>query len=336
MAAATTLPTVSEPLPIYKLAQKYLVYDADTAAYLRREHNICGVLIGGLPQSPQQNVFLGLPLELMPEEARLLVQKGVAHVVDDVATHKRAFLGNVLGLEERKAYQAALRKQGLGAAMEQKNRADDRKKAALAKKTGAGDWNDIPEDMLKPPRERKRDKSRAKSPAKTPNGSEEESLFAPTTDSVSSGPSTSASTTATTPEPEPFVITPATSYPPLQASATPANESGTVTEALPSYPLFKHLHDQGYFLSPGLRFGCQFVAYPGDPLRFHSHFLCNGMDWDQEFDLLDLVGGGRLGTGVKKGFLIGGSAEGSNAAEDGESGNGKGDVRSFCIEWGGL
>ena len=88
--------------------------------------------------------------------------------------------------------------------MEQKNRADDRKKAALARKTGTGDWNDIPEDMLKPPRERKRDKSRAKSPVKSPN-EDEETLFAPPTDSVSSGPSTNVSTAATTPEPEPFV-----------------------------------------------------------------------------------------------------------------------------------
>ena len=95
-------------------------------------------------------------------------------------------------------------------------------------------------------------------------------------------------------------------------------------------------------MAPGLRFGCQYMAYPGDPLRFHSHFLCNGMDWDQEFDLQDLVGGGRLGTGVKKGYLIGGQVKAGSAVADvngqsaPQSEEEKDIVRTFCIEWGGM
>lgn len=124
--------------------------------------------------------------------------------------------------------------------------------------------------------------------------------------------------------------------------------------------------------------------YPGDPLRFHSHFLVVGLDWEEEFDLLDLIGGGRLGTGVKKGWLIGGvEGEGNDDDDDGgkrrvgggggggAGGNGEenqergfgGDgllsnagkvsestkdavqqnsttkepqVRTFCLEWGGM
>jgi tRNA-splicing endonuclease subunit Sen34 len=45
------------------------------AATLRSEHRICGVLTGTLPHLSQQNVFLGLPLVLMPEELVLLVEK---------------------------------------------------------------------------------------------------------------------------------------------------------------------------------------------------------------------------------------------------------------------
>jgi tRNA-splicing endonuclease subunit Sen34 len=47
---------------------------ADVAT-LRSEHRICGVLTGTLPHLSQQNVFLGLPLVLMPEELVLLVEK---------------------------------------------------------------------------------------------------------------------------------------------------------------------------------------------------------------------------------------------------------------------
>jgi len=88
-------------------------------------------------------------------------------------------------------------------------------------------------------------------------------------------------------------------------------------------------------MSPGLRFGCQYCVYPGDPLRFHSHFLAVGAEWDEEMDLLTLVGGGRLGTGVKKGFLLGGVERRVDESEEGEMRDGEG-VRCFCVEWGGM
>jgi tRNA-splicing endonuclease subunit Sen34 len=275
-------------------------------------------------------------VELMPEEARLLVEKKVAYVADDVAAHRKAFLERGLSVEERKAYHAALRKQGLAAAKDASKRGDDRKRAALAKKAEYKDWNDVPEDMLPSSREQRRDKTSegtANEPKDSP-GSEEEVLFASATDSILSRSSNEKSTVTDCPGPELFLVTPTTSNGALQSISPASGQASIVTEALPSYPLFKHLHDQGYFLSPGLRFGCHFVAYPGDPLRFHSHFLCNGMDWDQEFDLLDLVGGGRLGTGVKKGFMIGGRDEERGAADGGDDPGGA--VRPFSIEWGGM
>lgn len=45
-------------------------------ATLRAHHHICGILAGTLPHLSQQNVFLGVPLLLMPEEVVLLVNKG--------------------------------------------------------------------------------------------------------------------------------------------------------------------------------------------------------------------------------------------------------------------
>jgi hypothetical protein len=48
-------------------------------ATLRAKHHICGILTGTLPHLSQQNVFLGVPLVLMPEEVALLVGNGAAH-----------------------------------------------------------------------------------------------------------------------------------------------------------------------------------------------------------------------------------------------------------------
>jgi len=335
-------PEIPEPFPIFTLAHKYMLYDVNVVTYIRQKYNVCGVLIGGLPQAPQQNVFLGIPLELMPEEARLLVDKGAAYVADDVRSHKQGFLDNGLSVDEQKAFQASLSKQGQAAAKDVGRRADERKKAALTKKLGADNWNDIPEDMLLPSTRRGKKKGGARGGHQTPTREAQEdgeSLFGPPGEPIvknTDGPPKASYVipTGSSVGRLEFAITPTTSHPPLRATVPTADHAPHIPEVPQSYPLYKHLHEEGYFMAPGLRFGCQYTAYPGDPLRFHSHFLCNGMDWDDEFDLLDIVGGGRLGTGVKKGFLVGG-VEQKDSTETVQAAHEK-PVRAFCIEWGGM
>ena len=138
--------------------------------------------------------------------------------------------------------------------------------------------------------------------------------------------------------------------PPLPTQPSAVESRSLLPPAPASYPLFAYLHSRGFFMTPGLRFGCQYTAYPGDPLRFHSHFQATCYGWDEEVAVLDLVAGGRLGTGVKKGFLVGGAVVGNGGSADagGEEvgdgdGHGDGDggvngmeVRAFCIEWAGM
>lgn len=49
------------------------------------------------------------------------------------------------------------------------------------------------------------------------------------------------------------------------------------------------------------------IAYPGDPLRYHSHLIVRPLRGP--VNLLDVVAGGRLATGVKKVWVIGGLLE---------------------------
>jgi tRNA-splicing endonuclease subunit Sen34 len=247
MAVSAGTPSIQEPFPVFRVAQKYLIYDVHTVSYIRREHNICGVLIGGLPQASQQNVFLGLPLELMPEEARLLVEKGVAYIVDDVAKHKHAFLDHGLGEEERKAFHAALRKRGLAAATEAARRTETRKKAALKQKSHRENWNDLPDDMLKPSHKAEAAENQLDTLVEHNGGDHDDALFAqcPTRSPQNANKARSFET---------FAVTPATSYPPLASAAESADRQ--VPEASHSYPVFRYLHErEGYFLAPGLRFG---------------------------------------------------------------------------------
>ena len=50
------------------------------ALKLRRSHRIVGNFVGALPCQPHQNIWLGLPLELLPEETTLLLEQGVVYL----------------------------------------------------------------------------------------------------------------------------------------------------------------------------------------------------------------------------------------------------------------
>ncbi|KAL8737562.1 MAG: hypothetical protein Q9181_001577 [Wetmoreana brouardii] len=323
MTAKEGPPAPDLPFPVFQISQRvrrFLLYDITTVTWLRRTHNILGVFIGSLPQSPQQNLFLGLPLELQPEEVELLVEKGLAFIVNDLHTHGKALHSPPAQLEE---YKANAHKEGLAAARAVEKQKHLRTQEALQRYSARQKAPDASSDI-----EYSKDNDAE---------GKEESLF--DIPQIRSSQSISYDLI-------PYTSTPTTSYPPISLRSHQSSSSLPELNAA-SYALFKHLHSHGYFLSPGLRFGCQFLVYPGDPLRFHSHFLAMSADWDEEIGLLDLVGGGRLGTGVKKGWLIGGVEKKADSGvepdlasphtgqrEDAEATESM--VRTFCIEWGGM
>ncbi|CAL3962622.1 unnamed protein product [Diplocarpon coronariae] len=316
---AAPLDSVSEPIPISFIAGRYLLFDVNAVTYLRRTHHICGSLIGTLPQSPQQNLFFGLPMELMPEEARILVEKEVAYIVDDKQWH-RDRLFNTLQGAEKQAYLESLRISGLKS-----------RKAALIesrKKTEHG---------LAKYAARRAQESADTSTSKLPNTSNPDVPFNDTSSNAEDSSDKSlfeedsptcrkkARATRLT---GPLAVTPTASYSP---SSLPRSPFQSPVPPVPvAYALFAHLHARDYYLMPGLRFGCNYNVYPGDPLRFHSHFLATSYVFNQDIPMFDIIGGGRLGTAVKKGFLVGGVDPEMEEGKRGEN------VRTFCIEWAGM
>src|SRR2546423_4976544 len=127
-------PNPDVPIAISLIGRRYFLFSADLVAYLRREHRICGVLIGSIPQIPQQNVFLGVPLELMPEEANLLVEKGVSFVVDDRKWHLQKL--SQLDKSEKMRYLQLVEDQGRGAAATAEKKAFERTEQARKKPKG--------------------------------------------------------------------------------------------------------------------------------------------------------------------------------------------------------
>lgn len=86
--------------------------------------------------------------------------------------------------------------------------------------------------------------------------------------------------------------------------------------------VFRDLHEKGYFIGGGIKFGGQYVVYPGrfatlvlrnpcfnlstgDPLRYHSHFVATVHEpiWSI-LRPMEIVAHGRLGTGTKKTHLL--------------------------------
>ncbi|OSS45067.1 hypothetical protein B5807_09196 [Epicoccum nigrum] len=526
MAPAAAPKQVSEPFPISCVAGRHLLFDVDVISHVRRNHNICGVLVGTIPNLSQQNVFLGVPLELMPEEARVLVEGGHAYIVDDVETHRQGFQN--MSRADRLKFLAEMDRQGTEAAKESLAAQELKKDAALKKKglrteaveaesapsvadstatvestatassvadstvsdatvhvelpsaassglgfimkgsgfldqrpavntssapsvatassvssvssespssftsdlgssfvdlgsimKGSSFMNSAPastkpavavapasiapsistqasdiassfsdlgsimkgssflepesikiqrveveestpllvkEEIVKPEEvaleethleeamQKEFEVVTAEDPAEvdlqeavppmvnttsTPadDPQEVEPAAAPVSDSLfdaeSAAPAPAQDTKSAFSQRQ--YITPTTSTPPLP---TPPKDPSRPLPAVPkSYPLFRFLHSRGYFFMPGLRFGCNYSVYPGDPLRYHSHFLATGLGWDEKFDLLDIVGGGRLGTGTKKAYMVGGEDPKAPKEEN---------VRAFSVEWASM
>ncbi|KAH7163627.1 PAXNEB protein-domain-containing protein [Dactylonectria estremocensis] len=286
-------PTAPSPVRISKIAGRFLIFDADSATLLRRNENVNGTLTGTAPQQPTQNIFLGLPVELRPEEAETLVSRRVAYLVDDVAAHQ-SVLRNP-DPDARKAYLDSLktRKQTAQRVFAEQNA---KRAAEIAERHGAP-------------------ASRSKKPPPT-NADDDALLSSNPSESSSRQQDGAAKSLGVTPTSSSCLISQETAR--MFRADKPAEG-----------PLCRFLLSSGYYMTPGLRFGAKYSVYPGDPLRFHAHFMASQYDWDEEIPILDIVAGGRLATAVKKAFLIGGQEPWSEASSDRQ-------VRTFSLEWAAM
>ncbi|KAM0811027.1 putative PAXNEB protein-domain-containing protein [Seiridium cardinale] len=320
--------TSRAPVRISKVTDRYLLFDIDDIMYLRRHHNICSPFVGTMPQAPSQNVFMGLPIELMAEEAKVLVDKKAAYVVDDSVFHPSRIAS--AGPITRDSYLQAIKRDGTRAATAARELSEYKKAQALSKVKGKGKKD------KKPKQESSTDNAGLEVRDPPPSVAEELSLF---------DTSETAKISKAKPPPvvaEPYAITPVTSGALL--TPPPEEDTSSLIDKPRGYPLYAHLHDKGYYMMPGLRFGCDYNVYPGDPLRYHSHFQATHYGWNEQIQLLDIVTGGRLGTNVKKAYLIGGElpADKGKAEDDAGRSHAKVEnsvippVRAFSIEWAAM
>ena len=286
---------------ISQIGGRYLIFDLDDVVHIRRHHSTCAVFTGTMPQNPTQNIFLGLPIELYAAEARLLLDKKAAYLVDDTAEHLSQL--TTMDSNARRAYLTALKAQRKTAQL----MFDDAKAKARAlhehkRKGNMKNLSDVP----------------LNDSGNAAVGGEDlhfESQLAKPVPVVKTVPAP-----AVTPTTSNRLITAQASIIPPQ---TPMQD-----------PLLAFLNSKAYYVTPGLRFGGDYSVYPGDPFRYHAHYMANSYGWNQGIPMLDLVTSGRLGTAVKKAFMFGAKQpmpEEGDAEEDAAA-----NVRVFCIEWAGM
>ncbi|KAF8557329.1 hypothetical protein OG21DRAFT_1435579 [Imleria badia] len=297
------------PIPLRVSNKKGYVWDVDDIAILRSHHHICGVLAGTLPHLSQQNVFLGVPLLLMPEEVVLLVDKGgpgFAILVDDQNAHHDP---SAVELDKWDSERLRGIEEQLALAEEHEAREALNPDRAMS------------ENAILKRKEREAKKARGKANALEPD----QSLSTPlSTESVPDPPGPPDSSHGSGVTVTRNSVTPYTVHVPGTSSAFEwyalSNHSFNTLAAardagIWDYPktpferarcaVFRDLWEQGYFMGGGIKFGGEYLVYPGDPLRYHSHFVASVIESPAApLRPMEIVAHGRLGTGTKKAHLL--------------------------------
>ncbi|MCO5598529.1 hypothetical protein L7F22_052626 [Adiantum nelumboides] len=314
--ASTSRQSETDRVQISIVEGDAFVWSTEWIARLRREHGIVGMLTGSLPLIPQQNVFLGIPLQLFEEEVVYLMRKGIAVLVDDKAAHSA--LHDSLTKEELQSWHESRRR----AIEESKQKLHESAKQSKERWQQAAAGKEKAVERRKE-REQRRERIRKERMEEGDGDKEDDNsgLFAPNLDSSNEDDSAQKTTTDDAWKTISHPITIATNSLELPWRIVKVGEnafetlSSAVKAGLWTYPntpmqaarcaTFEDLRSRGYFMAKGLRFGGDLNVYPGDLLRYHSHFTATiQCKSEQYIPAQELVSAGRLGTAVKKAHLL--------------------------------
>ncbi|XP_072463581.1 tRNA-splicing endonuclease subunit Sen34 isoform X1 [Notamacropus eugenii] len=274
-------------------AGQALVWGAEAAQTLRERLGVGGRLVGSLARGPRQNARLGLPLLLLPEEARLLAEIGAATLVTAPRPDPGQQAQAVAAYHQEQ--ESGFREQRALACEARRRRLQD-----LAQHIAAGRAQ-----KQRGPREAEQGEEGGE--VGSLGGGGRQCPAAPQLSSlVSPGPGPQP------PFPETAMLVQLPTARPRVAWARPLDwhhpspdwpHAGNPAHEL-RYRVYKDLWERGYFLTSGGKFGGDFLVYPGDPLRFHAHFVAQCCAPGDALPLSDLVSAGRLGTNVRKTLLL--------------------------------
>ncbi|XP_011867038.1 PREDICTED: tRNA-splicing endonuclease subunit Sen34 [Vollenhovia emeryi] len=262
------------------------VWNADDWLRLRRDHRIIGELVGSFPKASRQDIFLGLPLLLLPEEVTLLLEKKIARLVeytglkaqpDELLSERFREYKEKLFLEQADCLRDNRKRQissMMGKIVEGKKRkmlglhtSKKNMKKPLDKKTQeALDNIEIDTDTLL-----------EEELAKLPKLSKNDAL-----------------------------VQIHTAYPWSDKDNVKTVEwkHPLTSEQQLRYKVYKDLWERQYYITSGEKFGGDFLVYPGDPIMFHSQYVVQCRRKDEEIPITEIVAQCRLSCHVRKTLVL--------------------------------
>lgn len=258
------------------------IWSAEDWLKLRKDYRIIGEFIGCLPKKPRQDIFLGLPLLLQPEEVSLLLEKKIARLIQYSCFQrapsdslKQIFeeYRNILYAEQEKCLRKERQKQVIGM-MDRIIEGKKRKILGIEtkKKKTKKSLSDPKVQTALNNIEINRQDLLEEEMAKLPKLDKNEAL-----------------------------IQIHTVYPWID------KDIKTVEWKYPSnykqqlrYKTYKNLWEKGYYVSSGEKFGGDFLVYPGDPIMFHSQFIILCKHENEEIPITELSAQCRIACHVRK------------------------------------
>ncbi|XP_037330232.2 tRNA-splicing endonuclease subunit Sen34 [Pungitius pungitius] len=230
-----------------------------------RSQGLVGALLGSLPRIPRQNLRLGRPLLLLPEEEELLTERQAAAALP--------------------VYQD---REGAELRLQVKQHLEDQQRS-------------YEEQSVLALEDRKSALQRAMTSSRTESGDEALRSRLEALDQSFTFPRSALAVQVSTAKaglfyrPEARAILQA--HRPIRGQDEPSCHTAR-------YQVFRDLRGRGFYLTSAGKFGGHFLVYPGDPLRFHAHFIAVCLSLEEPICLLDLLAVARLGSNVKKTVLL--------------------------------
>ena len=285
--------TSSESTPILNLYfcnGKILVWDHHDVAILRDKCRIIGAPFGCFPLKPRQNVQLGLPLMLSNIEGKFVLEHYNSQLINSTTLPTDS-----VNLQEYQENVDSNRK--IQYEIQTKLKKDQK-------------WNNLDEiaDEIKKGKLKKQlQKSlHEKSVHQHTIGNDHESMSTSTGsyEDFEEFKKSELKKVERYGIEQTWVNMPIKSelnikYPILQLSDISFSDEENL-----KYCVFCDLHYQGYYLTEGLKFGGDFLVYPGDPGLYHSIYIVFCIPYSKKLSATDYSSLGRLATSVKKTLLL--------------------------------
>lgn len=259
---------MSRPKLLINIWIKFLNVSISDALNLRIDHRILGQLIGPFPGLSSQVNENGLPLSLMKEEAKLLIDTGMADLVEFDLTVRPDSVEIFREHTERVKIEA---------------QETARVKRAQELKTH------IKDIVVKRSKRQEGRESEMES-----ESVDEESLIKEKLDIFEASNKNVFPVQIFTKSPwnhEGAIINNKWLY--------PSNKRERI-----KYNTFKDLYRKGYYIMSGLRFGCDYLVYESDPLVMHARYMVLCKDPRDDLTALQLISLSRTSVQVNKQLVI--------------------------------